>query len=175
MTDPKQLIQRYCKKGDDYAFHIFYRQQAKRLWQFLVARGCAAEHAYDLVADTFLKFIQTVCRDPRSPVAFLYRIAINQQIDSYRRDRASPVDFDTDQAELAPDVSSQPIDKYEYLRNLVKSLHADEQNLLLMRYWIGLTHKEIAENLSLPEGTVRRQAASALNKLRQRWQDDEDK
>jgi DNA-directed RNA polymerase specialized sigma24 family protein len=28
-----------------------------------------------------------------------------------------------------------------------------EQNLLLLRYWIGLTHKEIAINLKLPEGT----------------------
>lgn len=175
MTDPKQLIQRYCKNSDDQAFRTFYRQQAKRLWQFLVARGCAAEHAYDLVADTFLKFIQTVCRDPRSPVAFLYRIAINQQIDSYRRDRASPVDFDTDQTELAPDISSQAIDQHEYCRSLVKNLHSDEQNLLLMRYWIGLTHKEIARNLGLPEGTVRRQAASALQKLRRRWQDNEEK
>lgn len=175
MTDPKQLIQRYCKKGDDHAFRIFYRQQAKRLWQFLVARGCASEHAYDLVADTFLKFIQAVCRDPRSPVAFLYRIAINQQIDHYRRDRASPVEFDTGQTELAQDLSSQTIDQYEYCRSLVRTLHSDEQNLLLMRYWIGLTHKEIAENLSLPEGTVRRQAASALQKLRQRWQENEEK
>ena len=32
-----------------------------------------------------------------------------------------------------------------------------EQNLLLLRYWIGLSHQEVAQALDLPEGTVRRQ------------------
>ena len=42
-----------------------------------------------------------------------------------------------------------------------------EQNLLLLRYWIGLSHKEVAQALGLPEGTVRRQCAEALGRLRE--------
>ena len=66
-----------------------------------------------------------------------------------------------------------PAAEREWVRRLVNKLPKDEQNLLLMRYWIGLTHREIAESINLPEGTVRRQAAASLKKLRQYWQEDE--
>lgn len=48
-----------------------------------------------------------------------------------------------------------------------------EQNLLLLRYWIGLSHKEVAQALDFPEGTVRRQCAEAIAKLRECWSVDE--
>ncbi len=63
---------------------------------------------------------------------------------------------------------SEP-DEHQYVRALVRNAPESEQNLLLMRYWIGLTHKEIAQALDMPEGTVRRQCAEALSKLRERW------
>src|SRR3990172_6952187 len=90
----RQLLERYCKNSDNKAFAVFYRSQAGKLWQFLRARGCSGDTAYDLLAEAFLKFLQVVCRDMRAPVALLYRIAINLHIDSYRRDQASPVSTD---------------------------------------------------------------------------------
>ena len=141
-----------------------------RLWKFLVARGCDTETAYDLVAEAFLRFVQSVCRDPRAPVALLYRIAINLRIDEYRRRKASPeVWVDDESTHVA--IAAEP-DEHGYVRELIKSLPESEQNLLLLRYWIGLSHKEIAQALALPEGTVRRQCAEALSKLRARWSDD---
>jgi len=88
----KQLLESYCKDADNSAFTKFYRSEAPRLWQFLKNRGCNEDGAYDLLSETFLKFIQVVCKDMRAPVALLYRIAINSHIDSYRRDKASPID-----------------------------------------------------------------------------------
>ncbi len=57
---------------------------------------------------------------------------------------------------------------------MLKILPQDEQNLLFMRYRVGLTHKEIANMLELPEGTVRRQSAAILKKLKKQWQEDAD-
>ena len=169
MTDPKQLIERYCRQGDQSAFSAFYRQQADRLWRFLVARGCHADGAYDLLSEVFLKFIQAVCKDPRFPVALLYRIAVNAHIDRHRRQVASPVVFDSEQATDMADPQVRNPDDHDYVKTLMDSLPQDEQNLLLMRYWIGLTHKEVANITGMPEGTVRRQTAAAIKKLRQRW------
>ena len=170
----KQLLEHYCKDADTAAFSKFYRSEAPRLWQFLKNRGCHHEGAYDLLSETFLKFIQVVCNDLRAPVALLYRIAINLHIDSYRRDKASPIDkLDIDieqQAFRATEVK----DQQEYVERLIKTLPQDAQKLLLMRYKVGLTNKEIANILELPEGTVRRQSASILKKLKQQWQEDTD-
>ncbi|GEM_PF-865642 len=172
MTEPADLIRSYCAKGDQEAFRRFYRAQAPKLWKFLVARGCPSDEAYDLLAEAFLRFIQTVCRDPRAPVALLYRIAINLRIDSYRRTKASAIEAVEDLDQLSATAPEEP-DDYDQIRRLVTNLPESEQNLLLLRYWIGFSHKEVAEALGLPEGTVRRQCAEALHKLRERWDEDE--
>ena len=172
MFDPVSLIKNFCRDNDQAAFQRFYRSQANKLWCFLCARGANTEQAYDLLAEAFLKFSQNICKDPRAPVAFLYSIAINQHIDSYRRQQVRPEDSNTELTEASAD-ATMPTDEREWVRRLIKKLPQDEQNLLLMRYWIGLTHREIAESIDLPEGTVRRQAAASLKKLRQYWQEDE--
>jgi RNA polymerase sigma factor (sigma-70 family) len=172
VTDPKEQILVWCREGDQETFRRFYRTQALRLWKFLIARGCDPESAYDVVAESFLRFIQTVCRDPRAPVALLYRIAFNLRIDAFRRERASVTQVVDDLEELAV-AAAEESDDHGYLRALIKGLPESEQNLLLLRYWIGLSHKEVARMLDLPEGTVRRQCAAALNKLRERWGRDE--
>ena len=168
MANPNNWIQRYCQNGDQSAFRYFYRTQANRLWKFLIARGCDPDSAYDVLADAFLKFIQTVCKNPESPVALLYRIAINLNIDRYRRTQSSPVDSAADPEALEA-ARAEESDDHATVRTLLKSLPEGEQNLLLMRYWIGLSHRELAQALNLPEGTVRRQCSEALQKLRERW------
>lgn len=169
-ADSRRLLERYCRNGDQMSFTVFYRSQADRLWRYLRARGSSADSAYDLLAEAFLRFIQVICRDPRYPVALLYRIAMNLQIDTWRRDRSSPLHA-AGAADPEPAVEAGD-DEREYIRKLMQSLPRDEQNLLLLRYWIGLTHKEIAGMVERPEGTVRRQCAQALKTLRQRWREE---
>ena len=166
--DPVALIKRYCNNGDHTAFNRFYRAQADRLWGFLCARGANPELAYDLLSESFERFIKNICKDPSAPVAYLYRIAVNLHIDTHRREQARPAEMNTELVEATSD-PTQSIDEKEWVRRLIKKLPQDEQNLLLMRYWIGLTHREIAESTGLPEGTVRRQAAASLKKLRENW------
>lgn len=169
IEDNKALIQRYCKEGDREALSAFYRRQSPGLWRFLVARGVDRDSAYDLLSEAFLRFLQTVCQNVSAPVALLYRIAINLHIDHYRR--AKHASKAADDGRLAADEPAvwELADDEEYLRNLLKSLAGDEQNLLLMRYWIGMTHKEVAQVLKVPPGTIRRRCAAALKKLAARW------
>ncbi len=171
MRDPAELIHLYCRDGDAGAFREFYRSQSPRLWKFLVARGCAPEDAYDLVSEAFIRFVQTVCRDPHAPRAFLYRIAANLRIDALRRAHVRPTEPLPE--EIAEDTDGPAREEAAYLRELVNRLPEREQNLLLLRYWIGLSHRELAQALDLPEGTVRRQCAELIAKLRECWRKDE--
>lgn len=172
MRDPVELIGLFCRDGDAAAFREFYRAQAPRLWKFLVARGCAPEDAYDLLSESFLRFVERICRDPRAPVAFLYRIATNLRVDAWRRTQASPVNAAIDADSVEATVEPPP-DEAATVRLLVGRLPEREQNLLLLRYWIGLSHKEVAQALDLPEGSVRRQCSEVLAKLRERWMGNE--
>ena len=170
MRDPVDLIRSFCRDGDAVAFREFYRAQAPRLWKFLVARGCAPEDAYDFVSEAFLRFVQTVCRNPQAPVAFLYRIATNLRIDAWRCASVRPTEPLPE--ETADDADGPAREEAAYLRELVNRLPESEQNLLLLRYWIGLSHKEVAQALEMPEGTVRRQCAEVIARLREHWSKD---
>lgn len=170
MSDPKYLLEKYCRQSDQSAFSIFYRQHADRLWRFLRARGSTDDTAYDLLSETFSRFIQVVCKNLQYPVALLYRIAINLQIDDHRRRQSSPVVYDNEADALVYEDPTVNGNLQTWVRLLIKRLPENEQNLLLLRYWIGLTHREIALNLGIPEGTVRRQCAEALNTLKRYWQ-----
>ncbi len=172
MGDPKQQILDWCRDGDPQAFRSFYSEQSGRLWRFLVARGCDRETAYDLLAEAFLRFVQNACRDPHAPVGLLYRIALNLRVDAHRRETTAATDAVDDLEQLQLAAPEEPED-HAQVRALVKSLPEGEQNLLLMRYWIGLSHKEAAQALGMPEGTLRRQCAELIARLRERWSGDE--
>ena len=168
----RQLLERYCKNSDLDAFNHFYRSSSGKLWQFFMSRGCQEAEAYDLLSETFTKFIQVVCKDLRAPLALLYRIGINLHIDHYRRNKASPLVPGNEQVEQQAGNGFVFNDQRDYVEYLMKTLPQDEQNLLFMRYWTGLTHKEIATIINIPEGTIRRQCAAIIRKLKDRWQEE---
>lgn len=164
-ADARELLRRYCEERDEAAFDAFFRAEAPRLWRFLRARGAGEADAYDLVAEAFLRFTASVCRDPRAPVALLYRIALNAHIDAHRRAAVREAIGSL----AAIEVRTEGPEEHVHLRRVVAGMPPDEQNLLLLRFWIGLTHREIAGVLGWPEGTVRRRVAEAVQVLRARW------
>lgn len=170
MDDPVTLVRRWCRKGDEAAFSTFYRSQSERLWRFLVARGVDRETAYDVLADAFERWMKNVCRDPRAPVALLYRIAINRATDLHRRRQVREPAVPVDPATL--DAPAEDVGLAHDTATLLAGLGEDEQNLLLLRYWVGLTHREVAAVLEKPEGTVRRETARILHRLRARLDDE---
>lgn len=167
-VEARGLLERYCREGSQPAFEHFYRRQSKRLWRYLCLRGASEDAAYDLLAETFLRFIQVVCKDLRAPIALLYRIATNLQIDTWRRSRTASFIENADTGTIA-DSAAVADERYQYVRRLVARLPESEQNLLLMRYWLGLTHKEIADITGQPAGSVRRRTSELLEELKTMW------
>lgn len=170
MDDPVALVRRWCREGDEAAFSDFYRVHSERLWRFLVARGVEPETAYDVLADAFERWMGSVCRDPRAPVALLYRIAINRATDLHRRQQVREPAPPEDPEALAGTVTDHR-SRLDAER-LLASLSESERNLLLLRYWVGLTHREVASVIGKPEGTVRRETAAILHSLRDADDDD---
>jgi len=164
MADSDDLIRRWCREGDELAFERFYHANAEPLWRLLVLRGLEREDAYDCVAEAFDRFIRRVCKRPQAPRALLYRIALNLATDRHRRQQVRAVS-ETDPDTLGPD--RPPPELPEDARRLLAELAPAEQDLLLMRYWLGMTHREVAAVCEQAEGTVRRRAAALLARLRQ--------
>ncbi len=55
------------------------------------------------------------------------------------------------------------------LRSLLKGLPHEQQDIIMMAYFRGLTHSEIADHLKLPLGTVKSRLRLGLQKLKDLW------
>lgn len=173
MDNAQELIRAWCEGNDAVAFRRFYRHESQRLWRYLVARGADQEQAYDLVSEAFTRFIQTVCKDPVSPSAFLFRIAQNLLIDYFRRHGRKEIPLDDSHLDLIQLSSNQSQLEWADLMQAIKRLSRDEQNIVLLRYWLGMTYKELAGVIRRPEGTLRRQGATTLARLKILMTEDE--
>ncbi len=166
MDELQQYIEQYCKDEDQVAFRRFYRNESVRLWRYLIARGATEAQAYDLVSEAFLRFIKTICKDPSSPSAYLFRIAQNLLVDLFRKTGSRELPLENAQDQLTVQGEDDQTNQRD-LMEAIKKLSRDEQNIILLRYWLGMTYKELSEVIGRPEGTLRRQGAAALAKMKE--------
>lgn len=108
---------------------------------------------------------------------WLFRIARNRAIDRLRRRRRWRLKTERAQAygELPPDrVRAREIDEaatpgwhvHESVHSALAALPAEQHEAVRLAYFQGLTHSEIAKELSIPIGTVKTRLRLGFDKLR---------
>jgi RNA polymerase sigma-70 factor (ECF subfamily) len=126
--------------------------------------------AEDATQQTFLQAWRSSERfDPdRAMGPWLATIARRVAIDVYRqtRRRGTPVDLAAAEGTLvtAPPSAEQIYEVWE-VRRAVDALPPDEQELVRLQHFSGLTHTEIAQRLDIPVGTVKSRTYRAHRRL----------
>ena len=123
--------------------------------------------ANDLVQETFVKTFRHWRRVQRADNqnAYVKRIMINEFSRSWQRYRGLPVGAYADHPEVAiPDVSNEVVNRTDLLRALL-ALPVRQWATVVLRYLEGMSVQETAAVMRCSEGTVKSQAARALNTL----------
>lgn len=130
-----------------------------RYCYFKVGNSTLAE---DLTQETFLKyFAQDSYIERGKQLAYLYTIARNLCMDAFRKKQPEKL------ADELPDTDS--MDRVELritIRQALKTLPEQEQELLLFRYANGLSVGEIAAIMGISRFAVYRRTRSALASLK---------
>ena len=101
-----------------------------------------------------------------------YRVATNSCLDEIRKRKRRPLLglLENDEALYSPEKSSRSIEDQVSDRLLIEealSLLTDEFRIpLVLRDQVGMNYQEIADRLSLPEGTVKSRIARARARLK---------
>jgi RNA polymerase sigma-70 factor (ECF subfamily) len=122
----------------------------------------------DLAQSTMLAFIEGGLRDPGAARAYLWSIARKQVLKYYEkhRGRADPFDSEHHTAmDLGPSLSSK-LDQRNRVVAALRTLPADQQMAIELRYGEDLKLEEVAEVLGVSLATVKRYIAAATEKLR---------
>jgi len=180
---PDTLIER-CLVGDQTAWEAIVRQHWRKV--FNVAYKFVGKHdeAEDLTQDIFLKIFRSLDTFDRRAnfQTWLISISRNLCIDYYRSskkerrtiDRAvNAADLSPVSVELGPLAALEQQDMAALLRRALQALPSSLRTAVLLRDLQELSYQEIADRLSLPEGTVksrinrgRRELARQVTRLR---------
>lgn len=151
--------------GDDLAeLYATHRLSLVRLAILLVDDLASAE---DVVQDAFAGFAAgTRLRDPEAALAYLRTSVVNRCRSALRRRRTArgyvppretPPDEPGDRALLA--------DEHRELLAALDQLAPRQREVLVLRYWSGLTEAQIATTLGISAGTVKSTASRAIDAL----------
>lgn len=137
-----------------------------------------AQEAEDLTQDIFVKLAQSTAYDPqrgsfRTYLAILTRSRAIDRLRSRQTARDSVARLQAGDQPPTPtpaDVLAQS-ERSEEIRAALAQLSANQQQILRLAYYEGLSQATIAEQLDTPLGTVKTHSRRGLLKLRQILQD----
>jgi RNA polymerase sigma factor (sigma-70 family) len=154
-------------------FAEFYRRHAERILHYFATRT-AAESAADLMAETFANaFANRASYRPGAepPVAWLFAIARNLLVDTYRRGAVT----DRARARLAMErliASDEDIRRIEELagqpsiEHLLRGLTEAEKTAIEARIVEERSYEDIAQQLQISPQVVRQRVSRGLARLR---------
>jgi RNA polymerase sigma factor (sigma-70 family) len=140
--------------------HELY-EYLKILKKYLMKIGASKEDAEDIVQDTAYKFILYIDSINHNNVErWLFRVAVNGYYDLYRkrsRRQAITLKFNFQQLleEFTPEEAVLQNERKQDMDEVLKRLKPKSQQLLLMKYSLNLTIREIAELHNMKENSVK--------------------
>ncbi|QMV44853.1 sigma-70 family RNA polymerase sigma factor [Cohnella cholangitidis] len=141
-----------ARRGDKEAFIRLMRGLEVSLYQTAKAFLHSDEDCADAMQETALRSYRSIrgLKNPRYFKTWIVRILINE-CKKLLDKRRNVVSF---QPEYEPAVADPGYARLE-LRELVDRLDGPQRSVVLLYYYGDLTVKEIAEELDVPEGTVK--------------------
>lgn len=162
------------KRREDGAFRDLVKTFAGPLKRYLSGLLRDPAEAEDLAQETFLRFTQSLTgfRGDCSVRSYLYRIAHNLALNHLASAAVRKVEVgdlpDGASPSRSPQAELLSAQRADSLRHALLSLPPQQRAVVALRTWEDLSFREIAEVLSLAEGTAKAHYFFALRNLRKR-------
>jgi RNA polymerase sigma-70 factor (ECF subfamily) len=160
------------------AWAEIYRRHVEQVYSYIYFRTGDRHTAEDLSADVFVKAIagiKSYTYRGTPLLAWLYRIAHNVTAD-YRKAAARRVQHQS--AEPAEDIEVREdalgmLDERNDMLGAIRELTEEQQQVIILRFYHGMTNAEAGRVMGKPEGAVKALQARGLRSLRRILGDDE--
>jgi RNA polymerase sigma-70 factor (ECF subfamily) len=157
-------------RGDPDAIGTLYDRHAAAAYG-LAVRLVGAAAAEDIVHDSFMVLLKDAAAyDPERGAfrSWLLRVVHNRCVNLLRRHRPEGEEA----LQVMPDPSDEPVDAIvanlagAEVRTALGELPGDQREALVLVYYGGLSHSELAQRLDVPLGTAKSRVRRGLLALR---------
>ncbi len=174
-----ELVQAFVN-GDHHSLELLIRRHKNRVYSYILLIVKKQELAEDIFQDTFIKVIHSLKSGKYTEngkfISWVLRISHNLIIDHFRREKLNGVvSNDSCETDLfnSRKFSDQNVEEQLISRQilfevkeLVKQLPEDQQQVIHLRHYMGLSFKEIAELTGVSINTALGRMRYALINLR---------
>ncbi len=174
-----ELVQEFIR-GDQNSLEILIRRHKNRVFSYILLIVKNQELAEDIFQETFIKVIRSLKRgkyiENGKFVSWVLRISHNLIIDHFRKEKlkgtvsndSTEVDIFNSQKFSEATIEDQLV--YDQIlfevKELINELPEDQQQVIYMRHYMGLSFKEIADQTDVSINTALGRMRYALINLR---------
>lgn len=174
-----ELVQEFVN-GKQNSIEVLVNRHKNKVYTYIVLIVKNEQLAEDIFQDTFIKVIQSLkqgkYKDNGRFLSWVIRIAHNLIIDHFRKEKQmntkSNDDYEKDIFNSRK-MSDQNIEDklietqiHSDLRKLIDELPGDQKEVILLRHYVGLSFKEIADQTNVSINTALGRMRYALINLR---------
>jgi len=166
-----ELVRR-SRKGDGGAFGALVDRYARAAYSVALSVTGRHEDAEDAAQESFLVALQRLeeCRSPEKFGAWLMTIVRNRSRNLVRREvlrDTDPIPVTAGSKSPTPERDTEQSELRALLKGALAELPEVQREIVLLHDLEGWKHREIAERLDLPPGTVRSHLHFARKALRE--------
>lgn len=156
-----------AQKGNDNAFLTLFQKYEQDIYKIAFVYVKNQNDALDVVQETAYRSFKTIknLKEPKYFKTWLTKIAINCSLDFLRKQKKVVQLKPKLEENLSGDIN-EDIDQEMTVRDLIECLSEEEKSVVILRFYEGMTFKEVSETLDIPLGTAKTILYRALDKLR---------
>ena len=137
-------------------------EQYDKIYRYCYFKLHSREMAEDVTQETFLRYYENYSlHTAEQTIRYLYTIARNLCIDTYRKKQPELLDESLVQEDLNEDRLLTAL----FVKSALSELESDEQELLLLRYANDVSVSSIGQILGISRFAVRRRLIAVTKKL----------
>ena len=175
-NDPYAELLMLCARGDEKAFERLYQLASPKLFSICLKLMKTPHAAEDVLQDGFVKIWNNAASfnpERASAMTWMATVVRNRGLDVLRSRKSRPQEVETEYEGL--DFSSSDPSPGELagislaasrVQECMEALQEKQRKSILMAYYYGYTHEEIASRLAAPLGTVKAWVRRGVERLR---------
>ncbi len=179
LLNDNELVQRFIA-GDQNSLEILIHRHKGRVFSYILLIVKKQELAEDIFQETFIKVIRSLKKgkyiENGKFVSWVLRISHNLIIDHFRKEKLKgtisndslDVDIFNSQRFSEDTIEDQMVNSQilSEVKDLINELPEDQQQVIIMRHYLDLSFKEIAEQTDVSINTALGRMRYALINLR---------
>ena len=167
-TEIIDLIKKISENRDEGAFSQIFNFIAPKINSYFIKNNLNFEQSEELTQDVLSTiWSKAYLFNPEISkfTTWSFTIARNKKIDFYRKTKKNNINEDDIRSFLYQNEEGNDYEIESTINKIKEELDQNQQKLIKMSFFEQKSHKNIAEELEIPLGTVKSRIRSALNKM----------